>query len=121
MYRWKYHCVRSRSVGMGSATIRATRGLRYSVTRLIVLPLPAASRPSKTTTTRWPVVLTHSWTRDELGLQPQQLRLVGGRGDSRTGFRARGLASAGLPWLASRQDAVGLVRRASCMVSWPTP
>ena len=61
-YRWKYHCPRSRSVGDGRATIRATRGLRYCVIRLIVPPLPAASRPSKTITIRWPSALTHSWT-----------------------------------------------------------
>ena len=42
--------------------MRATRGLRYSVTRLIAPPLPAASRPSKMTTTRWPSARTHSWT-----------------------------------------------------------
>jgi hypothetical protein len=41
----KYHCACSRSVGAGKAAIRATRGLRYSVTRLMVLPLPATSRP----------------------------------------------------------------------------
>src|SRR5512142_1538276 len=34
-YRWKYHCVFSRSVGDGSATTRQTRGLRLSVIRLI--------------------------------------------------------------------------------------
>ena len=61
-YRWKYHWVRSRSVGLGSATVRATRGLRCSETRLIVPPLPAASRPSKTTTSRVPSVRTHSWS-----------------------------------------------------------
>src|SRR5712691_10214468 len=60
MYRWKYHCDCSRSVGWGSAAIRAMRGLRYSVTRLIVLPLPAASRPSNITTTRQPSLRTHS-------------------------------------------------------------
>ena len=60
MYRWKYHCVFWRSVGMGKAAIRATRGLRYCVTLLTVLPLPAASRPSKTTTTRLPLARTHS-------------------------------------------------------------
>ena len=60
MYRWKYHWVRSRSVGAGSATILATRGLRYCVTRLIVLPLPAASRPSNTTAIRAPWSRTHS-------------------------------------------------------------
>src|SRR6266511_4053233 len=60
IYRWKYHWLRSRSVGAGSAAIRARRGLRYSLTRLTVLPLPAASRPSKTTTTRAPSARTHS-------------------------------------------------------------
>ena len=59
-YRWKYHSVFSRSVGVGSAAIRATRGLRYWVTRLIVPPLPAASRPSKMTTIRAPAVRVHS-------------------------------------------------------------
>ena len=42
--------------------MRATRGLRYWVARLIVLPLPAASRPSNTTTSRRFSVRTHSWT-----------------------------------------------------------
>jgi hypothetical protein len=62
MYRWKNHWLRSRSVGDGSATIRATRGFRYCATRLMVPPFPAASRPSKTTTTRCCSALTHSWT-----------------------------------------------------------
>ena len=62
MYRWKYHWVFSRSVGVGSAAICATRGLRYCVTRLIVPPLPAASRPSKMTTIRAPDVRIQSWT-----------------------------------------------------------
>ena len=52
----------SRSVGLGSAAIWATRGFRYSVTRLIVPPLPAASRPSKMITIRDPEVRIHSWT-----------------------------------------------------------
>ena len=43
-----------------SATTRAPRGLRCSVKRLIVPPLPAASRPSKRIATRWPVSLTQS-------------------------------------------------------------
>ena len=47
-YRWKYHWDRSRSVGLTSATTVAPRGLRCSVKRLIVPPLPAASRPSNT-------------------------------------------------------------------------
>ena len=59
MYRWKYHWVASRSVGLVERAIRAFRGLRYSVIRLIVPPLPAASRPSKTTTIRAPDALTH--------------------------------------------------------------
>jgi len=58
-YRWKYHWVCSRSVGAGSAAIRATRGLRYWVTRLIEPPLPAASRPSKITTIRAPDSRVH--------------------------------------------------------------
>ena len=40
--------------------MRATRGFRYSVTRLIALPLPAASRPSKITTSRVRSCRTHS-------------------------------------------------------------
>ena len=67
---------RSRSVGAGSATMRATRGLRYSVIRLIAPPLPAASRPSKTITSRSPVGAHPLLQLHELGLQPQQLRLV---------------------------------------------
>ena len=40
--------------------MRASRGLRYSVTRLIAPPLPAASRPSKITTILAPSARTHS-------------------------------------------------------------
>src|SRR6202034_332539 len=50
----------SRSDGAGSATTRNTRGLTRSVIALITPPLPAASRPSNTTTTRKPLCLTHS-------------------------------------------------------------
>ena len=57
-YRWKYHWVRSRSVGFSSATTVAPRGFRCSVNRLIVPPLPAASRPSNTITIRCPVSFT---------------------------------------------------------------
>ena len=53
-YRWKYHWVFSRSVGFSSATMRAPRGFRCSMKRLIVPPLPAASRPSNTITSRCP-------------------------------------------------------------------
>src|SRR4029450_13582706 len=60
--RWKYHWVRSRSVGAARATTRQIRGFRLSVIRLIVPPLPAASRPSKITTTRSPACLIHSWS-----------------------------------------------------------
>ena len=51
-YRWKYHSSLSFSVGFSRATARAPRGLRFSVKRLIVPPLPAASRPSNTITSR---------------------------------------------------------------------
>ncbi len=68
-YRWKYHWERSRSVGAGSATMRADRGLRYSAILLMTPPLPAASRPSKTTTTRSP-----SWRTDSLSLTSSACR-----------------------------------------------
>src|SRR5215831_10913566 len=55
-----YNCPFSRSDGAGNATTRNTRGLTRSVMALIVPPLPAASRPSKTTTTRSPACLTQS-------------------------------------------------------------
>src|SRR5262249_46767143 len=55
-----YICDFSRSVGAGSATTRNTRGLTLSVIALIVPPLPAPSRPSKTTQTLSPLCLTHS-------------------------------------------------------------
>src|ERR1700736_694000 len=42
--------------------MRTTRGLRYSEIRLMVPPLPAASRPSKTTTIRAPASRVHSCT-----------------------------------------------------------
>ena len=57
MYRWKYHWLFSRSLGFSSATTRAPRGLRCSMNRLMVPPLPAASRPSKSTISRSPVSL----------------------------------------------------------------
>ena len=60
MYRWKYHWERSRSVGLGSAAMRVTRGFVYCVIRLIVPPLPAASRPSKMTTILAPDCETQS-------------------------------------------------------------
>src|SRR6478672_9227914 len=50
----------SRSEGAGRATTRNTLGLTLSVIRLIVPPLPAVSRPSKTTQTLAPVAFTHS-------------------------------------------------------------
>src|SRR5262249_8411863 len=50
------------SDGAGSATTRKTRGLTRSVIALMVPPLPAASRPSKTTTTLKPFSLTQSWS-----------------------------------------------------------
>src|SRR5215472_13310779 len=59
-YRCRYNCPFSRSDGAGSATTRNTRGLTRSVMALIVPPLPAASRPSKTTTTRSPLSFPQS-------------------------------------------------------------
>jgi hypothetical protein len=59
MYRCRYHSVCSFSVGFSRATTRAPRGFRFSVNRLIVPPLPAASRPSKTTMSRPPDSLIH--------------------------------------------------------------
>src|SRR5512140_2277680 len=58
MYIWVF----SRSEGAGRATRRKTRGLTRSVMALIVPPLPAASRPSKTIMTRSPLNFTHSWS-----------------------------------------------------------
>jgi hypothetical protein len=55
-----YICDFSRSVGDGSATTRKTRGLTRSVSALIVPPLPAPSRPSKTMQTLRPLWTTHS-------------------------------------------------------------
>ena len=56
--------------------MRATRGLRYCVTRLIVLPLPAASRPSKTHDEAAALGPHPLLDLDQLGLQPEQLPLV---------------------------------------------
>ena len=55
-----YICDFSRSLGAGSATTRNTRGLTRSVIALIVPPLPAVSRPSKTMHTFAPLAFTHS-------------------------------------------------------------
>src|SRR5262249_40800090 len=60
-YRCRYIWLFSRSDGAGSATTRNTRGLTRSVIALIVPPLPAASRPSNTTTTRSPFSRIQSW------------------------------------------------------------
>ena len=59
-YRWTYICDFSRSVGVGRAITRNTRGLTRSVIRLIVPPFPAVSRPSNTTQTLAPESFTHS-------------------------------------------------------------
>ena len=48
-------------VGVGSATIRVNRGVISSVMRLIEPPFPAATRHSKTTTTRVPLSATHCY------------------------------------------------------------
>src|SRR5271157_872768 len=56
MYIWD--C--SRSVGVGKAITRKTRGLTRSVIALIVPPLPAPSRPSNRMQTFRPLCRTHS-------------------------------------------------------------
>src|SRR6476646_6096811 len=55
-----YICDLTRASGAGRAMCLNTRGLVRSVIRRIVPPLPAESTPSNTTSTRAPVVLTHS-------------------------------------------------------------
>ena len=75
-YRWKYHWVRSRSVGLGSATTRTVRGLVRSVIRLITPPLPAEPRPSKITSTLQALALDPVLQQHQLLLQPLHLRLV---------------------------------------------
>ena len=59
-----------------SATTRSARGLRCSVKRLIVPPLPAASRPSKTTTCLAPVSMRPVLELQQLDLQQVLLDLV---------------------------------------------
>ena len=91
-YRWKYHWDRSRSVGLTSATTVAPRGLRCSVKRLIVPPLPAASRPSNTSHDPLPGGLHPVLQLDELDLQRplEVLVLVPGSSSPGTGSpRAR--------------------------------
>ena len=60
----------------GSATTRKTRGLTRSVIALIVPPLPAASRPSKTMITRKPACLDPILQLAKLRLELAQLLLV---------------------------------------------
>src|SRR6478752_6845309 len=55
-----YICDLSRSVGAARAITRKTRGLTRSTMRLMVPPLPAVSRPSKTMQIFAPLALTHS-------------------------------------------------------------
>ena len=59
-YRCMYICDFSRSVGAGRATTRNTLGLTRSVMALMVPPLPAVSRPSKTMHSFAPDAFTHS-------------------------------------------------------------
>src|ERR1700686_5241899 len=56
--RWKYHSVASRSLGLPGATVRTSRGLRCAAMRFIVPSLPAASRPSRITSTLRPRAMT---------------------------------------------------------------
>ena len=71
------HWERSRSVGLSNATTRAPRGLRCSVNRLMVPPLPAASRPSNRTTTFPPRRLDPLLNLQQLDLQLGLLPLIG--------------------------------------------
>ena len=127
--RCMYICDFSRSVGAGSATTRNTRGLTRSVIRLIVPPLPAVSRPSKTTQTFAPVRLDPLLQGDELALQPLQFGLVllaaqPGPGAAAP-LRDRGAAVA--VDLPDRRDVpvLGLLRHAlasvCCRTGGPTP
>jgi hypothetical protein len=68
-WRWKYRCVSSRSDGVPRATTVAPRGFSGSRMRLIVPPLPAASRPSKSSTMRSPVCLIQALELDQLEVQ----------------------------------------------------
>src|SRR5215203_2305322 len=79
-----YICDFSRSVGAGSAITRKTRGLTRSAMRLIVPPLPAASRPSNTMQILAPVALTHSWSLTNSSCRgtssrSNSLAVIGGR------------------------------------------
>src|SRR4029077_16838568 len=56
--RWKYHSVSSRSLGLPGATIRTSRGLKCAAMRFMVPSLPAASRPSRITSTLRPRSMT---------------------------------------------------------------
>ena len=57
---WEHHCVFSRSDGVPGATTRRMRGDIAEEMRLITPPFPAASRPSKMTTSFDPDARTHS-------------------------------------------------------------
>ena len=61
------------------------RGLSRWVTRLITPPLPAASRPSNSTTTLSFLVDHPVLQLDQLALQPQQLREIAVAVDARAG------------------------------------
>ena len=63
------------------------------MTRLIVLPLPAASRPSKTTTSRAPSARTHSWSFTSSVCSRNSSRSY----SERAAFRAQPCLSC-LPW-----------------------
>ena len=74
-------------VGFSSATTRAPRGFRCSMNRLIVPPLPAASRPSKSMTSLLPGLLDPRLHLEQLDLQRPlgQLVLVPRSSARRTG------------------------------------
>ena len=101
--RWAgagYHCPASAWRGFLSATMRAPRGLRCSMVRLIV-PLPAASRPSNRIEMRSPVSRTQF-------LQLQQFDLQ---------LELEGSWSARQAWCTVRVDVLRKSSRRACLSS----
>ncbi len=88
-----YICDFSRSVGADRATIRNTRGLTRSVMRLMVPPLPAVSRPSKTMQTFAPVGLDPFLQGNQITVQDPHLALV--LLSFHRGFRGAGVRRSG--------------------------
>ena len=76
MYRWKYHWVRSRSVGAGSAAIRATRGVEELCHPFDRAAL-AGGVPPLEEHDQTPALGAHPFLDlDQFCLQPEQLAFV---------------------------------------------